>query len=60
MKHFYVITSVDDPGAEFETYQEARDYLMEWREAYPNEDDGEFPRIVGPGLNTCEAYDDSY
>jgi len=51
VNHYYV--------TEFEPYQDARNYLREWRETYPLEDDGEFPHIVGPGLNTCEAYDES-
>lgn len=26
-KHYYVVTDVRDPGAEFDTYEEAREYL---------------------------------
>ncbi len=55
-KHYYVVEDADDPGTEFDTYQEACDYLNELRLKYPDSDVCD-ARILGPGSYYAEDFD---
>ena len=47
---------VNDPGAEFDTYQEACEYLNGLRRKYPDSDFRD-ARVLGPGSYHEEVFD---